>query len=81
VLSLDVLDVRLEYIAYIEEESDFLESRLSAEDILFSFLFAPVSPRSPIGASRQPQIDTVRAQGPGMVVPGLQLPSGVGGNR
>jgi len=41
--SLDVSDVRLEYIAYLEEESDFLESRLFAEDILFSFLFASVS--------------------------------------
>jgi hypothetical protein len=43
VATLDVMDVRLEYIAYLEEESDFLESRLIAEDILFSFLFAPVS--------------------------------------
>ena len=77
-LSLDVLDVRLEYIAYIEEESDFLESRLSAEDILFSFLFAPVSPRNPIGTSRQPQIDAVRAQAPGMVMPGPRLPDIVG---
>ena len=41
--SLDVLDVRLEYIVYMEEESDFLEGRLIAEDILFSFLFASVS--------------------------------------
>jgi len=38
--SLEVADVRLEYIAYMEEEGDFLESRLFAEDILFSFLFA-----------------------------------------
>jgi len=80
VLSLDVLDVRLEYIVYMEEESDFLEGRLIAEDILFSFLFAPVSPRSPIGTSRQPQIDIVRAQVPGMVMPGLHLLVGVGGN-
>ena len=80
-LSLDVLDVRLEYVVYMEEESDFLEGRLIAEDILFSFLFAPVSPRSPVGTSRQPQIDTVRAQVPWMVMPGLQLPGGVGGNR
>jgi len=41
--SLDVADVRLEYIAYLEEESDFLERRLMADDILFSFLFAPLS--------------------------------------
>jgi len=41
--SLDVADVRLEYIVYMEEESDFVESRLILEDILFSFLFAPVS--------------------------------------
>jgi hypothetical protein len=41
--SLDVMDVRLEYIVYIEEESEFLEGRLFAEDILFSFLFAPAS--------------------------------------
>ena len=41
--SLDVSDVRLEYIAYMEDESDFLESRPIEEDILFSFLFAPVS--------------------------------------
>jgi hypothetical protein len=81
VVSLDVLDVRLEYIVYMEEESDFLEGRLIAEDILFSFLFAPVSPRSPTGTSRRPQVDTVRAQAPGMVAPGLQLPSGVGGNH
>jgi len=80
VLSLDVWDVRLEYIVYMEEEGDFLESRLIAEDILFSFLFAPVNSRSLIGTSRQPQIDIVRAQVPGMVMPGLQLPGGVGGN-
>lgn len=79
--SLDVADVRLEYIVYMEEESDFLESRLITEDILFSFLFAPVSARSLIGTSRQHQIDTVRAQVPGMVMPELQLPGGVGGNR
>ena len=41
--NLYVVDMRLEYIAYMEEESDFLESRLFAEDILFSFLFAPAS--------------------------------------
>jgi hypothetical protein len=40
---IDVMDVRLEYIAYLEEESDFVENRLLLEDILFSFLFAPVS--------------------------------------
>jgi hypothetical protein len=39
----DVADVRLEYIAHLEEESDLLEGRLFAEDILFSFLFAPAS--------------------------------------
>ena len=43
VATLDMMDVRLEYIAYLEEESDFVESRLFLEDILFSFLFAPVS--------------------------------------
>jgi hypothetical protein len=42
-VSLDVMDVRLEYAVYIEEESEFLEGRLIAEDILFSFLFAPRS--------------------------------------
>jgi hypothetical protein len=41
--AIDVMDVRLEYIAYLEEEGDFVESRLILEDILFSFLFAPVS--------------------------------------
>jgi hypothetical protein len=41
--AIDVMDVRLEYIAYLEEDSDFVESRLIVEDILFSFLFAPVS--------------------------------------
>jgi hypothetical protein len=79
--SLDVLDVRLEYIVYMEEESDFLEGRLIAEDILFSFLFAPVSRWSPVGTSRQPRIDVVRAEVPGMAIPGLQPPAGVGGNR
>jgi hypothetical protein len=39
VVSLDVGDVRLEYIAYLEEESDFLERGLMADDMLFSFLF------------------------------------------
>ena len=41
--SLDVSDVPLEYIAYLEDESDFLARRPIEEDILFSFLFAPVS--------------------------------------
>jgi hypothetical protein len=57
--SLDVADVRLEYIAYLEEESEFLERRLMADDILFSFLFAPASQQSPAGAIRQPQVDVV----------------------
>jgi len=39
----DVADVRLEYIAYMEKETDFLEGRLTAEHILLSFLSAPVS--------------------------------------
>jgi len=57
--SLDVADVRLEYIAYLEEESEFLERWLMADDILFSFLFAPASRQSPAGAIRQPQVDVV----------------------
>jgi hypothetical protein len=67
----DVADVRLEYIAYMEEESDFVESRLLADDILFSFLFAPVSRQSPAGASRQPETDIVPAEAPEMAKPGV----------
>jgi hypothetical protein len=57
--SLDIADVRLEYAVYLEEESGFLERRLMAYDILFSFLFAPVSRQSPPGAIRQPQVEVV----------------------
>jgi hypothetical protein len=57
--SLDVMDVRLEYIVYLEEESEFLEGRLFAEDILFSFLFAPVSRQSAAGPILQSQTDIV----------------------
>jgi hypothetical protein len=57
--SLDVADVRLEYIVYLEEESDLLERRLMADDILFSFLFAPASRQSPAGANRRPRVDIV----------------------
>ena len=56
---LDAADVRLEYIAYLEEESDLLERRLMADDILFSFLFAPASRQSPAGANRRPRVDIV----------------------
>jgi hypothetical protein len=56
---LDVADVRLEYIAYLEEESDLLDRRLMADDILFSLLFAPASRQSPAGANRQPRVDIV----------------------
>jgi len=57
--SLDVGDVRLEYIAYLEEEGDFLEGRLIAEDILFSFLFAPLSRQSAACPILQSQTDVV----------------------
>jgi hypothetical protein len=68
---LDVADVRLEYIAYLERESDLLESRLIAGDILFSFLFAPVSRQSPVAVSRQPETDIVPAEAPEMAKPGV----------
>lgn len=40
-MTIDVLDTRLEYIAYIEEDADLADGWLITRDILFSFLFAP----------------------------------------
>ena len=39
---LEFADPRLEYIAYLEEDTDFVEERLTIDDALFSLLFAPM---------------------------------------
>ena len=40
---LDLPDSRLEYIAYMEEDEDFMERWSATRDILFSFLFTSAS--------------------------------------
>ena len=42
IAALEFADPRLEYIAYLEEDVDFLEERLTIDDVLFSLLFAPM---------------------------------------
>ena len=43
-MTLELTDPRLEYIAYLEEDADFIEERLTIDDVLFSLLFAPMGP-------------------------------------
>lgn len=39
-MPLELADPRLEYIAFLEEDTDFIEERLAVDDVLFSLLFA-----------------------------------------
>jgi hypothetical protein len=40
-MTLELMDPRLEYIAFLEEDADFIEERLAVDDVLFSLLFVP----------------------------------------